>query len=267
MIRKMLLEVYNDTETDSTTYLSNNSSIPDRKVITVCIAVAFSLSLIYYCGNPMHIAFLIKQFSGIEKSSAYLKLFYDSPNARILQLSQWVAFIVIGYLVIPMLIIKFYFKENISAFGFAGKIRRKDFKIYGLMLLVMIPIVIAMSYTNAFQHKYPFYHDSKALPDAHLFIWEAEYMLQFFALEFFFRGFFLHGIKQRFGFYSIFVMMIPYCMIHFGKPFPETISAIVAGLVLGILSLKSNNIWLGFLIHCSVAITMDICSIWQQGLL
>ena len=92
-------------------------------------------------------------------------------------------------------------------------------------------------------------------------------MIQFFALEFFFRGFFLHGIKQRFGFYSVFVMMIPYCMIHFGKPFPETISAIIAGTALGILSLKSNNIWLGVFIHCSVAITMDICSLWQKGLL
>ena len=42
-------------------------------------------------------------------------------------------------------------------------------------------------------------------------------------LEFFFRGFILHGTKQRFGFYAIFVMIIPYCMIHFGKPIVETI--------------------------------------------
>jgi phosphoglucosamine mutase len=42
-------------------------------------------------------------------------------------------------------------------------------------------------------------------------------------------------------------------------------AAIVAGLVLGVLSLKSNSIWLGVAIHFSVAITMDFCSLWQKG--
>ena len=77
----------------------------------------------------------------------------------------------------------------------------------------------------------------------------------------------LHGNKKRFGFYSILVMTIPYCMIHFGKPLPETLAAIIAGVVLGVLSLKSNSIWLGVAIHFSVAITMDFCSLWQSGLL
>ena len=100
-----------------------------------------------------------------------------------------------------------------------------------------------------------------------LFIWEIVYFVQFFALEFFFRGFMLHGTKQQFGYYSVFVMTIPYCMIHYGKPLPETIAAIVAGIVLGTLSLKSRSIWLGVAIHYSVAITMDLCSLWQKGLL
>ena len=62
-------------------------------------------------------------------------------------------------------------------------------------------------------------------------------------------------------------MTIPYCMIHFGKPMPEAIAAILAGIILGTLSLKSKNIWLGVLIHCSVALTMDLCSLWQKGML
>jgi len=62
-------------------------------------------------------------------------------------------------------------------------------------------------------------------------------------------------------------MTIPYCMIHFGKPLPETLAAIIAGVVLGVLSLKINIIWLGVAIHFSVAITMDFCFLWQNGLL
>ena len=62
--------------------------------------------------------------------------------------------------------------------------------------------------------------------------WELAYGLQFIGLEFFFRGFMVHGTKHRFGFYAIFVMMVPYCMIHFRKPMPETCGAIVAGMVM-----------------------------------
>ena len=45
------------------------------------------------------------------------------------------------------------------------------------------------------------------------------------------------------------------------------IALIIAGIILGTLSLKSRSIWLGVAIHFSVAITMDICSLWQKGLL
>jgi len=44
----------------------------------------------------------------------------------------------------------------------------------------------------------------------------------------------------------------------------ETIGAIAAGIVLGTLSFKSKNIWLGVAVHYSVAITMDICALYQK---
>ena len=132
----------------------------------------------------------------------------------------------------------------------------------------MFPLVFFFSHTASFQHRYPFYvlkSNESIYPN--LLIWEGFYFVQFFALEFFFRGFLLHGTKSQFGFYSVFVMMIPYCMIHFTKPLTETIAAIIAGIVLGTLSLKSNSIWLGVFIHCTVALTMDFCSLYQKGML
>ncbi len=58
-------------------------------------------------------------------------------------------------------------------------------------------------------------------------------------------------------------MTIPYCMIHFGKPMPEALGAIGAGVVLGLLSLKTRSIWLGAAIHIGVAWTMDALAIWH----
>lgn len=131
---------------------------------------------------------------------------------------------------------------------------------------MIAPVVFLMSYTAGFQKTYPFYSlASRSWFDFLLF--EAFYAFQFFSLEFFFRGFLLHSIKRYVGAYAIFIMIVPYCMIHFGKPMPETFGAIGAGIILGTLSLRTNSIWGGVGIHVAVAVSMDICSLWQKGFL
>jgi membrane protease YdiL (CAAX protease family) len=60
------------------------------------------------------------------------------------------------------------------------------------------------------------------------------------------------------------VMVIPYVMIHFGKPMPETFAAIVAGTLLGYLALRSRSFLWGALLHWSVAITMDAFVIGRE---
>ena len=42
-----------------------------------------------------------------------------------------------------------------------------------------------------------------------------------------------------------------------------TLAAILAGVVLGTLALRTRSIWAGFLIHVSVAISMDIAALIQ----
>ena len=56
---------------------------------------------------------------------------------------------------------------------------------------------------------------------------------------------------------AIFCMAVPYCMIHFGKPYLEAVGAIVAGIALGSLSAKTKSIYQGFLVHVTVAALMD----------
>jgi membrane protease YdiL (CAAX protease family) len=63
---------------------------------------------------------------------------------------------------------------------------------------------------------------------------------------------------------AIFSMVVPYVMIHFPKPYLEACGAIVAGVVLGSLSMKTGSIWAGFLIHSTVAILMDLLALEQR---
>ncbi len=138
--------------------------------------------------------------------------------------------------------------------------------VYALMYLTLLPAVIYVSRLERFQATYPFLRMEPGEPLwPKLIVWELLYAAQFVALEFFFRGFLLHGIRRRFGAYSILVMTVPYCMIHFGKPVQETIGAIVAGLLLGFMSLKTRSIWMGALLHIAVAWTMDAIALARAG--
>jgi membrane protease YdiL (CAAX protease family) len=56
-------------------------------------------------------------------------------------------------------------------------------------------------------------------------------------------------------------------MIHFGKPLPECLGSIIAGLVLGVLAMDTRSIWGGVTIHVAVAWGMDFAALSQKGVL
>jgi membrane protease YdiL (CAAX protease family) len=93
------------------------------------------------------------------------------------------------------------------------------------------------------------------------------YFLQFFALEMFFRGWMLGALRRNFGAGAVFAMAVPYCMIHYGKPYLEANGAIVAGVVLGSLAMRTRSIYAGFLVHITVAFSMDFLSLWRRAAL
>jgi uncharacterized protein len=263
MIKRIFSDTFSSTEAESL-----KKDKPDYKVMLICITVAFSLTMIKYLGDVRFMIEFLGTTSFERLSSSYEDLMTINNNAQLYRLLYWVGVMIVFYFVFPVLIIKLIFRQRLTDYGLSFKGAFKDYRLYVYMLLVMIPLVLFFSRTESFQMRYPFYDVQKGEPFyPNFIIWEVFYFLQFFALEFFFRGFMLHGTKQRFGFYSVFVMTIPYCMIHFGKPLPETIAAIIAGIVLGTLSLKSKSIWMGVAIHYSVAITMDLCAMYQKGLL
>ena len=128
------------------------------------------------------------------------------------------------------------------------------------MFALIFPVVVIASTTPAFRNTYPFYRMANR-SQFDLWTWEAMYAAQFLSLEFFFRGFLLQGLRRALGANAIFVMIVPYCMIHYGKPMPETLGAIFAGLILGTFAMRTKSIWGGVLIHVGVAITMDVLAL------
>ena len=163
------------------------------------------------------------------------------------------------YFVVPALVIRRIFGHRLRDYGLGTRGLVKHLWIYALLFLPVAALVFVVASSPDFQRQYPFYRHPVGLGDFAL--WECFYALQFFSLEFFFRGFLLHGVKDRLGRFAIFAMVVPYTMIHFHKPMYETLGAVIAGTVLGTLSLRTGNIWGGFFIHVAVAVSMDVAAL------
>jgi membrane protease YdiL (CAAX protease family) len=177
----------------------------------------------------------------------------------------WVGCRVLCYFIIPAATL-LALARGPQDFGLGAADLRPHLAVYVVLWLVMMPVVVALSFTVQFQKYYPFYsYAGESLSG--LLWWEGLYAVQFVALEFFYRGFLLFSLHRYLGVYAVFVSMIPYSMIHFGKPFVETLAAIPAGVVLGALALRTRSIWPGAALHITVAWSMDLASLWQQGTL
>jgi membrane protease YdiL (CAAX protease family) len=187
----------------------------------------------------------------------------------IAEYSYWVLWRVMSFFLLPMLVIGLLPGERFREYGLSTKGVFEHLWIYGLLFAVVFAAVFVVSFTPVFKYHYPFpwarYAPPGGVPGRQLLVWELMYAAQFFALEFFFRGFMLHSLKRSMGAYAIFAMLVPYTMIHFGKPLPETLGAFAAGLILGTLALATRSIWCGVLIHVSVALSMDVTALIQKG--
>jgi membrane protease YdiL (CAAX protease family) len=177
----------------------------------------------------------------------------------------WVGCRVLCYFLIPIATL-LALGHNPLNFGLRTRGISRHLPLYLALASVMLPVVIAVSFFPAFQRYYPF-HRYAGQSLRGLLLWEALYAVQFITLEFFYRGFLLFSLERYLGAYAIFVMVIPYCMVHFGKPFVETLAAIPAGFVLGALALKTRSIWPGAAVHIAVGWSMDLLSLHHQGAL
>ena len=234
----------------------------DYDIIGVTLVASLVLTVLEFWGGSSDWNWIARAMDQWHHSYGTItrNFFRHGDYERLHRLAYWSICTFFGYMLVPMLWVKVVMKRSLRETGLSGHGFLKHSWIYLLLYLVVLPAVYVVSGTESFQSTYPFYeHAGRSAYD--FIAWELLYALQFMSLEFFFRGFLVHGLKRRFGFYSIFVSVIPYCMIHFGKPAPEAFGSILAGLTLGAFSLFTGSIWLGVVIHISVAVSMDIFAI------
>ena len=203
----------------------------------------------------------------------WFSTFTDNPDLQIRQLREqtffplitqawWSFWHIVTFILIPIIVIKVFLKEPMNHYGFGVGKLRQHFKWYLLLVAPILCFVVIVSFRDDFTSHYPFYKLAyRSWFD--LIAWEVLYLLQFVCVEFFFRGFMIQGCRPTFGVNAIFVMIVPYLMLHFTKPWLEASGAIFFGLFLGMLAFYSRTIWGGVMVHVSIALSMDIAALLQ----
>ncbi|HQO02053.1 MAG TPA: CPBP family intramembrane metalloprotease [Spirochaetota bacterium] len=194
-------------------------------------------------------------------SKKYINLLWSPYNPAHVQFYayvNWFINYIIFYMIIPLIVFYAAYKSRKSFSGLGIGDLRKYLPFYGLLLLLMVPVVVVTSCSQDFSMTYPLMQ----VPVLHLIIvWEILYVLHFVAVEFLFRGFLLFPFCERYGPAGILFSVIPYCIIHLGKPVPEAVGAVITGMVLGYFAWKSKSIWGGVLVHSVIAVGMDILAL------
>jgi membrane protease YdiL (CAAX protease family) len=237
----------------------------NRRVIIVLLTAALALTLNNFAADDATWLVALLRSVGLEGLAGRLRsAVTTSPSAAGNDLTFWAVVQIVSYVVPAGLVIRFVLHERLRDHGvrFAGIGRFAG--PYVALYAFALPALVLVSATDEFQRRYPFLPVGSATPVRPLLVWWLCYALQFCALEFFFRGFLVHGLAPRLGVLSVFVMVVPYNMLHYGKPALEALAAIVGGVVLGLLALRTRSIWWGAALHIAVAGTMDLLSLWRR---
>ncbi|MEX1189284.1 MAG: CPBP family intramembrane glutamic endopeptidase, partial [Bacteroidia bacterium] len=233
---------------------------PQEKRMFIILAFTSICLIIRQIGGEliMKSCFHENQFAN-SFATGMFRLFEEDPG-NLPHLFFWVLVQLISLLILPAIFLWIVRPKSFSLFRLP---LRKSWNIYLWMFLIMLPVLLGVSFLSSFQETYPFLKFSNGINLKMLVFWEFIYALQFIAVEFFFRGFLLLGMLPVFGEASLAVSILPYVMIHFGKPYPEVLGALIAGWVLARLALKTGSIVPGIFLHFGIAVVMDLLSIWQ----
>ena len=194
--------------------------------------------LLIYPGDE---SFFIKLFPGFEFLSEYdldwYKYFYHHNATFFL------------FFFLPVLIVSFIFKENLSQYGLC----LGDYK-FGLkatlISFIVLPLPIYLnSFDKDFLAEYPLSMKSMESPENFIF-WSLGYLLYYAGWEFFFRGYLNFGLKTSLGeFNALWIQTLASTIIHIGNPAGETWGAIPGGIYMGLLAFRTRSVSWPLLFH------------------
>lgn len=128
-------------------------------------------------------------------------------------------------------------------------------------ILVLTPVLYLGSFDPEVQREYPLSRFAGCATDLFV-LWELSYLVYYIAWEYFFRGFTLFLLEERWGAgAALLYQIVPSTLLHIGKPQAETFAAILGGLLFGAVALRTRSMLYPLLMHWYVGACTDFCSI------
>ena len=226
-----------------------------RSLVSSVKTLSFKESFIF-----LSVAFIT--FISIYYSTpSFFRRMFETDDPKLYSTLYW--FSADGFLMsaVPLILIISVLKGKPRDYGF----RLGDYK-FGLttsaiFIIIMIPAIWFASGSETFARAYPQGGVTVRENISVLLYYELFVGFYMFAWEFFWRGYMLFGLKEKFGYYAIFIQMIPFFILHRGKPELEVFASIFAGLVLGIQAYRANSFLYCFGVHWAVMIFTDTISV------
>jgi membrane protease YdiL (CAAX protease family) len=225
----------------------------DRKGLAAVVGCCALLGVYVYQGDP---AFFER---------------WIGPQLELGPWSEWVArcwqyaVAVVLMLALPLLWWRRLERRPVAELGLGLGDARFGWRFVGLAALVLPPLLWLNAGDAGFQAEYPLVSmaGSSLLCFA---LWQLCYGVYYFAWEFFFRGFVQLGLAARLGALGALALQLSAStLLHIGKPQGETMAAVAAGLVFGLVALRTRSFLYLFLLHWYVGCLTDLFCLIRSG--
>ena len=151
--------------------------------------------------------------------------------------------------IVPFIIIRAFFKERLSAYGWQLGDWRFGVKAT-ILAVVIMPLPVYLSSLNP-EHREWYPLTTLATASVGYFsLWGLSYIPHYIGWEFMFRGFVGIGMSKHYGkIGATGIQVIMTTLLHIGKPMGETWGAVIGGIYLGWLTYRTESVWWAILFH------------------
>jgi membrane protease YdiL (CAAX protease family) len=158
---------------------------------------------------------------------------------------------VVFYAALPLVVILLLMRRNPLDFGLS----LGDWRLWGVYVavtcLAACPVLFAFSKVDSLNTYY-------SLNGFDIWSYLPRIIVYLTAWEFLLRGYLLFGLKDKFKEASILIQMVPFVLLHLGKPELETLSTIPMGIYLAYVAYRGNSFLPAVIIHIFINVLFRV---------
>ncbi len=167
----------------------------------------------------------------------------------------------IFYFGAPALYAKLFFQENPRAFGVRWPAQKLTALAYLLAAFCLLEPYVY--YCNTFANFHVYYVVENMGWPRLLLLNLIVFPCQYFAEEFFFRGYLFIGLWRKVKWHSFWLTDVFFTFSHMGKPGLEILLCIPASVVFNVLTLVTRSIYPAVILHACLGISMCLLVNWH----